>query len=678
MKVMTLAPTLLAVVFVLCATLVVRVSATSIQPVLVDESSVLAPSVQIGVLDRTQRELEQEEGIDSSALERAVKCNSERGTLTFVLLEDEAVNAAVEDDIRQSLEAIGFIVETRKLPKEEINEARQSGNFHFSITETWGTPYDPHSYASGWIDGKGGEGVFPSMENFAAPSSREELFGLIEDVLQEEDPGLLKSKWETIHMYYHAQAVMLPIWGKRVPTLMNSRLTGYVAGYQQFDYPVHRLVPVTGSATIKIAPGARTGMFKTVGYMDAHTYGPNEFFSNNWVYEGLVAYGQGGQILPSLAQSWAVKSNDIGGDTYTFSLRESVKFHDGTPWDCHAAKLNFDHLLEGNLRERHGWYGIPLVTEDWSCNGDMEFVIRTNKKHGPYLQELTLIRPIRMISPAAFVDGNTTDSKSANSCRLDWGIIEGTDTVEDVICAGINGIHGTGPLIFSSKDTVEITNVDGETEEVDDKVIFVANEDYWGGAPAVKQVEVIRYETAEEVKTDLLNGELDVVWGSGVLPDADIQEITDSSEYQESIKVFHSGDVQNVNLLLNSGNPPFDDINVRKTVIHVINKARIVEKELKGLQQVVDNIFPLDSPYCDVDLTPRWDYDLQKAILLSCDGMEIEDAENDSNSTLALGLGVGLGLPLAIVGVLACVYYERSKKFEQELEVKKSEQAVDA
>jgi ABC-type transport system substrate-binding protein len=610
-------------------------------------------------------------GLQETSMEDAVQCNQDHGPLTFVLLENEAVNAAVEDDIRQSLATVGFTVEARKLSKADINVARQTGDFHFSITETWGTPYDPHSYAGGWIDGKGGEGVFPAMANFDGSASREELFGLVEDALEEEDPAQLEIKWETIHKYYHAQAVMLPLWGKRVPTLMNSRLTGYEAGYQQFDYPIHRLVPLTGSTTIKIAPGARTGLFKTVGGMDAHTYGPNEFFSNNWVYEGLVAYGQGGQILPSLAESWSVEPNDIGGNTYTFNLRSSVTFHDGELWNCAAAKLNFDHLLAGNLRDRHGWYGIPKVTEDWSCSGPMTFVIQTNKKHGPYLQELSLIRPIRMISPGAFANGNSTDPTTANSCSLDWGVIEGTDTIEDVICVGITGIHGTGPYIFDSKDPVEITNSAGDKEMVDDKVIFLANDNYWGGAPAVKRVEIIRYETSYAVKKDLLNGNLDVVWGSGVLPDADIKEIQESPEYQAFIRVFHSGDVQNVILLLNSGNPPFDDINVRKTVIHAINKGAIVERELKGLQQVVDNVFPLDSPYCDVDLTPRWDFDIEKATLLSCDGVSKE-----SNTSHALGLGLGLGLPLLVAAVLAFSYYKKSKNYE--LRLQKHDNAVQA
>ncbi len=38
-----------------------------------------------------------------------------------------------------------------------------------------------------------------------------------------------------------------------------------------------------------------------------------------------------------------------------------------------------------------------------------------------------------------------------------------------------------------------------------------------------------------------------------------------------------------------------------------------------------DNVFPRSMPYCDVDLTPNWDYDLEKAILLSCD-LETESA----------------------------------------------------
>jgi len=307
--------------------------------------------------------------LEPGSLDRAVECNKKFGPLVFVLLEDEAVNAAIEDDIRGDLAKLGFEVEKRALSKADINVARQSGNFHFSITETWGTPYDPHSYASGWIDGNGGEGVFPAMKNFASPSSRNELLNMVADVLTYEDPRVLSTKWEDIHKYYHEQAVMMPLYGKRIPTLLNNRLVGYEAGFQQFDYPVHRLRVASGSTTATIAPGARTGLFKTVGTMNAHVYGPNEFFANNWVYEGLVGYGAGGKVVPSLAIAWEVNPNSIGGDDYKFTLRTGVKFHDGADWNCEVAKLNFDHILAGSLStEKHGWFGVALYTDSWTCN----------------------------------------------------------------------------------------------------------------------------------------------------------------------------------------------------------------------------------------------------------------------------------------------------------------------
>ena len=127
--------------------------------------------------------------------------------------------------------------------------------------------------------------------------------------------------------------------------------------------------------------------------MDPHTYNPNEFFSNNWVYEGLVEYGPEGQILPALAKSWSIKDAADGGQVYTFQLREDVKFHDGAPWNCAAAKMNFDHVLAGVLKEPvwHGWYGVPKYIKSWECSeDDMELILTTKTKFYPFLQELTL------------------------------------------------------------------------------------------------------------------------------------------------------------------------------------------------------------------------------------------------------------------------------------------------
>eukprot|EP00971_Amphidinium_carterae_P046943 924389-Amphidinium_carterae.1 len=52
--------------------------------------------------------------------------------------------------------------------------------------------------------------------------------------------------------------------------------------------------------------------------------------------------------------------------------------------------------------------------------------------------------------------------------------------------------------------------------------------------------------------------------------------------------------------------------------MHAVDKASIIDAEMPGMAQVADSLFPKDAPYCNVDLTPRWDYDLEKAQLMNC------------------------------------------------------------
>jgi len=545
-----------------------------------------------------------------------------------------------------------------------------------SYSETWGTPYDPHSYVSSWASED--DTNHNALVNLEAPASRPELLGLIEDVLEEEDQLSRRAKWAKVHDYYHQQAALLPLWGRRIVAIVNTRLSGYQAGHQQFDFPVHRLVPVEGSNKVTISPGAQTGRFESVGHMNPHTYRPNEFFSNNWVYEGLVSYGEEGQILPSLAQSWTVKDTADGGSKCTFQLRPNVSFHDGSSWNCQAAKMNIDHVFAGELKEPvwHGWYGVPKYLKNWKCASDMELIMTTSTKFYPFLQELTFIRPLRFLSPNAFSKGNSSDLYTANSCDVGWGTIESDDGTK-VTCTGISNITGTGPFAFVSRKENEMS----EGNTVDDEVIFKRNENYWGGVPAIEELKVVRYEKPEEIKAALLNGALDIMWGDGILPATDITEIvTRTMDGSNSdLSVFIGEDIQNVVLVLNTGTSPLDDINTRKAVIHAINKKRLIEKELGGILDPVDNVFPRSMPYCDVDLTPHWDYDIEKAILLSCNQDEnfaVSSSSSNANQNIAIGVVVGLAFLCLALFLVAVIYVRKSKALRAEL--KRSEGAIQA
>jgi len=62
------------------------------------------------------------------------------------------------------------------------------------------------------------------------------------------------------------------------------------------------------------------------------------------VYEGLLVYTGGNpEVKPSLATSYDATPDGL---TWTFKLREGVKFHDGTPFNATAVKYSFDRIRE--------------------------------------------------------------------------------------------------------------------------------------------------------------------------------------------------------------------------------------------------------------------------------------------------------------------------------------------
>jgi len=249
----------------------------------------------------------------------------------------------------------------------------------------------------------------------------------------------------------------------------------------------------------------------------ANRYNPNEFFANNWVYEGLVRYGPNGDVLPALAKDWDKVDLENGGVKYTFHLRQDVKFHDGTDWNCAAAKMNLDHVFAGALREPfwHGWYGVPKYINDWSCEDEKTLVMSISTKFYPFLQELTFIRPIRFLSPEAFAEGNTSDPFTANSCEPGW--TSETPLEQEgsppVTCKGISNMIGTGPFSFVSRDEDVLTSANFDETRIDNNVIFKANEEWWDGPIDIDYLKVIRYNNAEEIESALLDGSLDVMWG---------------------------------------------------------------------------------------------------------------------------------------------------------------------
>lgn len=573
----------------------------------------------------------------------AAKCDEQ--TLDFIINEGDATHEAIADDIASDLAKVGLTVNARYLSKDDLNTAMVDGDYDMLFSETWGAPYDPHSYVSSWTTPD--EAHYSAMESLDGKLEPSAFADWVDEILQETDSVKRQANWTDLLTEVHEEVLHLPVYGKRIPSVVNKRLSGYSPGYQQFDYPIQDITVNSGSKNITVAPGAQTGRFTTVGRLDPHSYRPNEFFANNWVYEGLVKYGANGAVEPSLASSWTVTKDSSNIETITFSLRQGVKFHDGAKWNCSVAKLNFDHFFAEPLRSPwwHGWYGLPEALESWSCTDEYTFVIVASKPYYPLLQELTYIRPTRMLSPLGFVGGAHSSPISNNSCPVGWGKAtcttddgwEGTDDCLDIRCAGTVSISGTGPFEFISR-----TNADDD-EAYDDEVVFKSFDNYWGGDSEVDYVTIKRYDSASDIYDALIDESLDAVVGAGVLEPSDVHTLM----YNDDFAVEHTDAIMNSVVILNGKL----DKDVRKTVVHAVNKGYIIDKELGGIEKPVSQLFPESAPFCDVYLTPKADYDYEKAKSLNCNSECTADGtEDDDGGILGMSSEVVTATRFGLVG----------------------------
>jgi ABC-type transport system substrate-binding protein len=250
---------------------------------------------------------------------------------------------------------------------------------------------------------------------------------------------------------------------------------------------------VEGSKVVTVNPGAGGALFTKLGPTNPHQYFPNQLFAQSWAYEGLVSYGQDGEISPALATSWTTKNqpDGSGGAIYTFQLREGVKFHDGTDFNCAAAKLNFDHVLHDTVVERHSWFGTPQRLTMWYCNEDDHFVLETDKPYYPQLSGTDLHPPPGHCVALCLCQRDRDQSRLVQLVQFQrfW----------------LQVGHARGYRKYSSTET----NEDGS---IDTKVIFDGHSGYWGGAPNIEELHIMHYPDNASVEAALLDGSKPSIW----------------------------------------------------------------------------------------------------------------------------------------------------------------------
>lgn len=251
------------------------------------------------------------------------------------------------------------------------------------------------------------------------------------------------------------------------------------------------------------------------------------------LFNGLTSHDKDNNIVPSLAERWEYDKENL---TYTFYLRNNVKWHDGKVFTAEDVKFTYETIL----------------------NPEVESEIVSN-----YID----------IDKIQVVDDNTLKIilKNENVALLDYltvgilpkHILEG----QDIQTSDFNrNPIGTGPYKFSKWD-------EGQS------ITLVKNEEYFKGNP---KIEKIIFKIVDDTKArvvQLKSGELDL---SQVTP-KDIDAFKDNNEF--AIDVMKTSDYRGI--MYNFNYPLFkENRELPNALSYAVNRQEIVDKILLGYGEV--------------------------------------------------------------------------------------------
>jgi len=347
---------------------------------------------------------------------------------------------------------------------------------------------------------------------------------------------------------------------------------------------------VAAALAIGLAGPASAAELEYAGTTPALTMDPhatNDFVTTaifRQAYDSLVGLTQDMEIAPALATEW----NYVGDNTWRFTLRDDVTFHDGSP-------LTVDDVIFSINRAKDSSFYTALFggIQEAKAAGDNAVDVRSNAPD-PILPR-KMARMFIMSKPWA----------------EEHGVVEIPDLgAEGSEAYSIRHANGTGPMKLVEHDQSVRT-------------IFEKNEDYWGEYPGnVTKATYRPIGTAPTRVAALLSGEVDLIVD---LPIQDIARI----ESTDGVKVVQEPQLFWMQLELDGtrdvaldtfnkdGSPiesnPFKDVKVRQALAHAIDADAIVERVMRGNARVVGVAGTPGLGGYQADLDEHWEYDVDKA-----------------------------------------------------------------
>jgi peptide/nickel transport system substrate-binding protein len=279
----------------------------------------------------------------------------------------------------------------------------------------------------------------------------------------------------------------------------------------------------------------RAGMQTDPVGLDPHTTSATS--SRNMlenVYDTLVMFDSEGRIVPGLAESWETSEDGL---TWTFTLRDSVTFHNGDPLTAEDAAFSISRIKDPEVASPNA--GDFEVVESVTAPDDVTVVFTLSEPYSPLLSKL---------------------ANSLNVIVSQRAVEENGDLNEAVV--------GTGPFRFV--EYIPQT-----------RMVLEKNPDYWGTdeegnrLPYLDGITFTFYPDPTARTTALVTGNVDWI---EYVPAADLPAL----QANPDLTVVGGLSANFRSLYLNPNRPPLDNVAIRQAIAYAIDEQAIVDLACSG------------------------------------------------------------------------------------------------
>ncbi|MGD0998221.1 MAG: ABC transporter substrate-binding protein [Thermoleophilia bacterium] len=266
------------------------------------------------------------------------------------------------------------------------------------------------------------------------------------------------------------------------------------------------------------------------------------------------------QPKPELATSW---SSSPDGLTWTFTIRQGVKWQDGQPFTASDVAFTFNYIIKNNLTNFTMFTG---GIKDVTAPNATTAVFHLSK---PWALMLRMYIPILPEHIWSKIPAAKAQSTFQNAHPV-----------------------GTGPFQVTSFTP-------GQT------VVMMANKNYWRGAPKVNEVVFESYVNANTMADDLKSGAISVAWG---LPEAEFTQLQHAPGITAINGLAKGFEEMGMDTYTpppggkSGGNPVLRDWKFRQALNYAVNKTAILDTAYGGYGTVASSViqpgyFPASNDY---------------------------------------------------------------------------------